>query len=83
MSRAIITLLLAFSLRLVRAAGEEDVFELQPEIHHVFREAEKMPPAIFSKFFTLITLAPWLVFIGGVSINSTHFIYKKKRGITC
>ncbi|KAK4515663.1 Vacuolar protein sorting-associated protein 26 [Mucor velutinosus] len=50
---------------LVSAAGEEDVFELQPEIHHVFRAAEKMPPASFSKLFTLITLSPWLVLLGG------------------
>ncbi|KAF1798665.1 Oligosaccharyltransferase subunit Ribophorin II-domain-containing protein [Mucor lusitanicus] len=49
----------------VSAAGEEDVFELQHEIHHVFRPAEKMPPASFSKLFTLVTLSPWLVLIGG------------------
>lgn len=68
--KSIVGLVLATAFTaLVSAAGEEDVFELQPEIHHVFRPAEKMPPASFSKLFTLITLSPWLVLIGGVSIN--------------
>lgn len=53
---------------LAQAAGEEDAFGIQPEIHHVFRQEEKMPPAAFSKLFTLITLAPWAVFLGGVRI---------------
>lgn len=67
MSRIITSLLLlAAVITLAQAAGEEDVFELQPEIHHIFRDAEKMPPAIFSQLFTLITLTPWLIFIGGV-----------------
>lgn len=66
---SVIGLVLAASIAtLVQAAGDEDVFELQPEIHHVFREAEKMPPAAFSKLFALITLAPWLILVGGVSI---------------
>ncbi|KAG2237567.1 Dolichyl-diphosphooligosaccharide--protein glycosyltransferase subunit Swp1 [Thamnidium elegans] len=63
---SVIGLVLAASIAtLVQAAGDEDVFELQPEIHHVFREAEKMPPAAFSKLFALITLAPWLILVGG------------------
>lgn len=67
--KSIITLVLATTFAvLVSAAGDEDVFELQPEIHHVFREAEKMPPASFSKLFSLVTLSPWLILIGGVSI---------------
>ncbi|KAI8375537.1 Dolichyl-diphosphooligosaccharide--protein glycosyltransferase subunit Swp1 [Blakeslea trispora] len=45
---------------LVQAAGEEDVFELQPEIHHIFREEAKMPPVTFSLLFTFITLSPWI-----------------------
>jgi hypothetical protein len=52
----------------VMAAGEEDIFELQPEIHHIFRQEEKMPPAAFSTLFTLIALAPWLILVGGVSL---------------
>lgn len=56
------------------AAGDEDVFELQPEIHHVFREAEKMPPAAFSQLFTLITLTPWIVLVGGVSHTYVQII---------
>ncbi|KAG2220374.1 hypothetical protein INT45_006545 [Circinella minor] len=47
------------------AAGDEDVFEWRPEIHHVFREAESMPPVWFSQLFTLIALSPWLVLIVG------------------
>ena len=50
------------------AAGDEDVFGLQPEIHHVFREAEKMPPVTFSYLFTVIALSPWLLLVGGVSM---------------
>lgn len=65
---SVIGLVLATSVAsLVQAAGEEDIFELQPEIHHTFREAEKMPPATFSKLFALITLSPWLILLGGVS----------------
>lgn len=65
---SVVSLVLAASIAtLVQAAGEEDVFELQPEIHHVFKEAEKMPPAAFSKLFALLTLSPWLILLGGVS----------------
>lgn len=65
---SIVGLVMAASMAsLVNAAGEEDIFELQPEIHHVFRQEEKMPPAVFSKLFTLIVLAPWLILVGGVS----------------
>lgn len=65
---SVVGLVLAASVAsLVQAAGDEDVFELQPEIHHVFREAEKMPPAAFSKLFALLTLSPWLILLGGVS----------------
>lgn len=71
MTRTIMSVLgLALATALVsvvQAAGEEDVFELQPEIHHVFREAEKMPLAAFSQLFALITLAPWVILLGGVS----------------
>lgn len=51
----------------VLAAGDEDVFELQPEIHHAFRPAESMPPVWFSQLFTLIALSPWIVLMVGVS----------------
>ena len=62
------------------AAGDEDVFEWRPEIHHVFREAESMPPVWFSQLFTLIALSPWLVLIVGVShskkkTNSFFYMY--------
>ncbi|KAI9477778.1 MAG: Oligosaccharyltransferase subunit Ribophorin II-domain-containing protein [Benjaminiella poitrasii] len=64
--KSIMALVLATSFAtIVKAAGNEDIFELQPEIHHVFREAEKMPPAAFSQLFALITLAPWLILIAG------------------
>lgn len=61
------TALIASFASVAYAAGDEDVFGVQPEIHHVFREAEKMPPVAFSQLFTLITLAPWLILIAGVS----------------
>lgn len=61
------TALIATFASAAYAAGDEDVFGVQPEIHHVFREAEKMPPVAFSQLFTLITLAPWLILVGGVS----------------
>lgn len=68
MTRTILSIIGFFmAASVVYAAGDEDVFGLQPEIHHVFREAEKMPPATFSKLFTLIVLAPWVILIGGVS----------------
>ncbi|KAJ8652454.1 hypothetical protein O0I10_011921 [Lichtheimia ornata] len=47
------------------AAGDEDVFELQPEIHHAFRPAESMPPTWFSQLFSLIALSPWIVLMVG------------------
>lgn len=59
------TALIASFASVAYAAGDEDVFGVQPEIHHVFREAEKMPPVAFSQLFTLITLAPWLILIAG------------------
>lgn len=52
------------------AAGDEDVFELQPEIHHAFRPAESMPPTWFSQLFSLIALSPWIVLMVGVSHSS-------------
>ncbi|KAI9250574.1 Dolichyl-diphosphooligosaccharide--protein glycosyltransferase subunit Swp1 [Phascolomyces articulosus] len=62
-----ITTLIALSLSVlsVHAAGDEDVFEWRPEIHHVFREADAMPPTWFSQLFTLIALSPWLVLVIG------------------
>ncbi|KAI8082513.1 Dolichyl-diphosphooligosaccharide--protein glycosyltransferase subunit Swp1 [Gilbertella persicaria] len=63
---SILGLLFAASFTaLVQAAGQEDVFEWQPEIHHVFREAEKMPPATFSMIFALVTLSPWIFLLIG------------------
>ncbi|KAL4210029.1 Dolichyl-diphosphooligosaccharide--protein glycosyltransferase subunit Swp1 [Rhizopus microsporus] len=50
---------------IAKAAGTEDIFELQPEIHHVFRPNEKMPPVLFSQLFSLIVLSPWLILIFG------------------
>ncbi|ORE08733.1 hypothetical protein BCV72DRAFT_303406 [Rhizopus microsporus var. microsporus] len=52
---------------IAKAAGTEDIFELQPEIHHVFRPNEKMPPVFFSQLFSLIVLSPWLILIFGVT----------------
>ena len=52
----------------VKAAGEEDVFGLQPEIHHVFRPDEKMPPVLFSKLFSIVVLFPWLILTFGVHV---------------
>lgn len=49
------------------AAGDEDVFEWRPEIQHIFRDPDSMPPTWFSQAFTLITLSPWLVLLVGVS----------------
>jgi hypothetical protein len=63
-------LMATVAIGLVSAAGDEDVFEIQPEIHHVFREAEKMPPAIFSTLFSFISLAPWLLLAVGVSYST-------------
>ncbi|KAI9254240.1 Oligosaccharyltransferase subunit Ribophorin II-domain-containing protein [Sporodiniella umbellata] len=42
-------------------SGEEDVFTVQPEIHHVFRAEEKMPPTYFSTTFSVIVLLPWVL----------------------
>ncbi|KAI8140574.1 Dolichyl-diphosphooligosaccharide--protein glycosyltransferase subunit Swp1 [Fennellomyces sp. T-0311] len=71
-----ITTLIALSLSAlsVYAAGDEDVFEWRPEIHHVFRDAETMPPAWFSQLFALIALSPWLVLtIGWLGLGVTPF----------
>ncbi|CAO3595241.1 unnamed protein product [Absidia cylindrospora] len=56
----------------VMAAGQEDVFEWQPEIHHQFRPAESMPSAWFSQLFSLVVLSPWLLLaIGWTMIGVT------------
>ncbi|KAI9314986.1 Dolichyl-diphosphooligosaccharide--protein glycosyltransferase subunit Swp1 [Dichotomocladium elegans] len=56
---------LALMAAIAYAAGDDNVFELQPEIHHIFREPESMPPVWFSQLFTLIALSPWIVLIIG------------------
>lgn len=68
MKTIVILLLLASMVAAVMAAGDDDVFEWRPEIHHVFKEPERMPPTWFSQLFTAITLAPWLVLTIGVCL---------------
>lgn len=63
--RALIAL--TFIVATVLAAGVEDQFEVQPEIEHQFRAAEKMPPKIISQFASLLVLAPWIALLAGVS----------------
>ncbi|CAO3651452.1 unnamed protein product [Cunninghamella echinulata] len=49
-----------------------DIFEVQPEIHHQFRPSERMPSPSFSKLFSLLTLSPWLLLVvGWLSIGAT------------
>ncbi|CAO3690393.1 unnamed protein product [Rhizopus microsporus] len=55
---------------IAKAAGTEDIFELQPEIHHVFRPNENATCPLFSTLLTHRTLSlahsnfwlvkPWL-----------------------
>ncbi|KAG0169544.1 hypothetical protein DFQ28_003587 [Apophysomyces sp. BC1034] len=66
MTRSIYTWIATVSLAVaVYAAGDEDVFEWQPEIHHAFRPDERMPAEWFSQLFALATLAPWLILVIG------------------
>ncbi|KAF7725719.1 hypothetical protein EC973_009437 [Apophysomyces ossiformis] len=75
MARSIYTWLAILSLTaVVHAAGEEDVFEWQPEIHHAFRPEERMPPAWFSQLFAIVVLTPWLILTAGwFSLGLTPF----------
>ncbi|SAL96095.1 hypothetical protein [Absidia glauca] len=70
----------------VAAAGQDDVFEWQPEIHHQFRPAESMPSAWFSQLFTLIVLSPWLLLalgwtVIGVTPNKVASSLSSQRGV--
>ncbi|KAI9016375.1 Dolichyl-diphosphooligosaccharide--protein glycosyltransferase subunit Swp1 [Phycomyces nitens] len=67
----------------VSGAGNEDVFEILPEIHHVFRQPEVMPSAWFSKLFGLIALAPWALLISGwigLGITPTKVVSSLSNG---
>ncbi|CAO3651952.1 unnamed protein product [Cunninghamella blakesleeana] len=56
----------------VVGAGTDDIFEVQPEIHHQFRPSERMPSPSFSKLFALLTLSPWLLLlVGWLSVGTT------------
>ncbi|KAI8976223.1 hypothetical protein BDB01DRAFT_853273 [Pilobolus umbonatus] len=59
------SLVLLFLLTIVYAAGDEDIFEVQPEIYHVFREEVRQPSVWISQLFTVISLSPWLVLLLG------------------
>ncbi|KAI9341802.1 Dolichyl-diphosphooligosaccharide--protein glycosyltransferase subunit Swp1 [Zopfochytrium polystomum] len=41
------------------AASVDKTYAPKPEIHHVFRPDEKMPPVALSQLFSLLVLAPW------------------------
>ena len=69
---ALLLTITASLIAFVHAAGQEDVFELQPEIQHIFREEAKMPPVTFSLAFTLITLSPWIFLL----MNASVFVSK-------
>ncbi|KAI8097276.1 Oligosaccharyltransferase subunit Ribophorin II-domain-containing protein [Halteromyces radiatus] len=56
---------LSVIVTMVLAAGQEDVFEWQPEIHHQFRPDESMPATWFSQLFSLLVLSPWLILVLG------------------
>ncbi|KAI8074960.1 Oligosaccharyltransferase subunit Ribophorin II-domain-containing protein [Gongronella butleri] len=65
---ALKTLSLACLVATALAAGQDDVFTIQPEIHHQFRAAETMPATWFSQLFALVTLSPWLLLVVGWSL---------------
>ncbi|KAI8366636.1 Oligosaccharyltransferase subunit Ribophorin II-domain-containing protein [Radiomyces spectabilis] len=65
------------------AAGEDDVFAIQPEIHHVFRDATNTPPAWFSQTFTVISLSPWLILLAGwfsVGVTPSKVVHRLTAG---
>ncbi|KAL0073957.1 Dolichyl-diphosphooligosaccharide--protein glycosyltransferase subunit Swp1 [Phycomyces blakesleeanus] len=78
MTRFIITALVLTALAAhVNAAGNEDVFEMLPEINHVFRQPEVMPSAWFSVLFGLLALSPWALLISGwtsLGINPSKIV---------
>ncbi|KAI7867267.1 Oligosaccharyltransferase subunit Ribophorin II-domain-containing protein [Spinellus fusiger] len=65
MTRLLLALSVLSMVAYVYCAGDEDVFEKLPEIHHVFRQPQVMPAAWFSKAFSLIVLLPWIIVLGG------------------
>jgi oligosaccharyltransferase complex subunit delta (ribophorin II) len=40
----------------------------KPEIHHIFKPDQKLPPIIISYSFMIIVLLPWLFLVGAVRI---------------
>ncbi|KAK9768852.1 hypothetical protein K7432_000186 [Basidiobolus ranarum] len=51
-------------------------FGPRPEIHHIFRKAEELPPQWLSSLFTLIVLSPWVwLFISwsSLGVNVSNF----------
>lgn len=53
-------------LQPTRLDQRESEFLPLPNIQHVFRASEKMPPVTVSLVFTGLTLAPWLFLIPAV-----------------
>lgn len=45
------------------------VYGPKPEISHIFRPTEKLPPIFLSYSFALITLTPWMFLVISVSIS--------------
>ncbi|RKP13726.1 Dolichyl-diphosphooligosaccharide--protein glycosyltransferase subunit Swp1 [Piptocephalis cylindrospora] len=42
---------------------EDEEWTLRPEIHHIFREDQKMPPLFLSQVFAALTFSPWLLLL--------------------
>ncbi|KAJ3089162.1 proteasome regulatory particle base subunit [Quaeritorhiza haematococci] len=55
-----------------RVASEDPTYSKMPEIHHVFRDAEKMPPSWLSLIFSGLVLAPWLLLLGLWASNGAN-----------
>jgi hypothetical protein len=53
--------------------GEEDIFEVLPEIEHAFRAEQTMPPQIVSLAFTIICLLPSLLLVVSVRFLSKYY----------
>lgn len=63
------------------AAKSQSIYTPKPEIHHIFRESEKRPPAIVSTVFTAACIAPLFFLViswlkTGLNLSNMRFAPK-------
>ncbi|KAI9556768.1 hypothetical protein GHT06_016559 [Daphnia sinensis] len=56
-----------------KSSKASEMYQMKPEIKHMFREPEKRPPGIVSNTFTLLAILPFVIFIVLVSRLGVNF----------